>query len=437
MHVAGMRTLNILVVDNSEYPLTYGYMQEIFGRFLVERGHSVTWLLLSKEASKRGESKRLGSTEVVLAPLKAGKGRLATMLNYLFYKPLLGRLFPRVIRERNVDVVFVRNHVRIGLAAYRACRRAKIPFVYYLGYPTLESHRTAARLGYRRPRIVAEAAALAGIPIRNRVTRCADFVYTMSGYWADLVVNELGVAPGRVDSLPAGFDPRIDPKTLDGKGVRKRFGLADRPVVFYMGTISPPRDSSILVAIMERVVRSIPDARMLLLYGHGEERYLPVLRKKFAAAGILGSVVLVPPVPYREIPDYIAAADVGLSPIETIPLYNVSSPYKFTEMLGLCCPVVASDTPDQSYVLKSSGGGVCVPYDADAFASAVVRLLSHPDEARRMGERGRDFVLNERSYDILAEKLERCFYALIGMERVLSGGKPEALRDHTAMRMRW
>jgi len=413
VHRKSRKPLNILVLDNCEYPLTYGYMQELFGRAFVRRGHKVTWLQLTSEPCRKGEIRKMGRTEVVLSPLVSGRGRISTMQNYFYYKQRLGKMIPALIRSRSINLVFVRNHVRIGALAAKACKDAGIPFVYYLGYPTLESHRLSARLGYRRPRFLAELAALYGIPLRNKVTRNADFVYAMSDYWAGKVTGELGVPSGKVDSLPAGFDSTIDLTTLDGAKIREKFGIGSLPMIFYMGTISPPRDALILANILKLVVDKVPDVRLLLLYGHGEEKHLPRLRARFAGNGVEDNVVFAPSIPYKDIPDYLAAADLGLSPIETIPLYNVSSPYKFTEMLGMQCPVVASNTPEQKAILERSGGGVSVPYEAGAFADAIVDLLSDPAKCKEMGLKGRAYVEKERSYIALAEKLEKCFYGLL------------------------
>jgi len=183
-----------------------------------------------------------------------------------------------------------------------------------------------------------------------------------------------------------------------------------------MGTITPPRDMSILVDIMAEVVKQIPEAKLLLLPVYGEEKRVPILRQEFVKKGLEKSVIFSAPVPYEQVPRYIAACHLGVSPIETIPLYNVSSPYKFAEMLGMACPVVASDTPDQSYVLNKSGGGICVPYNPDAFAKAIVYILNNPDEAERMGMRGRTFIEKERSYDVLAKRIEKVFFQLVHKE---------------------
>lgn len=405
--------LSILVIDNSIHPLTYGYMQELFGRSLPSRGHKVTWLLMSADTKYRGELRRFGLTDVVLSPMLKGQSRVSAMLNYFCYKLCMASLLPRVIRNQKIEVVFVRNQVRLGLMAYLFCKKNNIPFVYYLGYPHLESDLLVARNEYRKLRIVNEIVAFIGIPLRNWITRRADFVFTMSDYWAEQIIKELGISPDRVKSLPAGFDASIDPTAVDGTEIRRRFNLADYPTLFYMGTITPPRDITILADILAEIVRHIPEARLLLLYGHGGKGWVPLLRQRFAERGVEGNVIFAQSVPYQQVPAYIAASHVGLSPIETIPLYNVSSPYKLPEMLGIGCPVVASDTPDQMYVLNKSKAGICVPYKADAFAKAVVYILTNPEEARQMGQRGRAFVLKERNYDILANRVEEVCQCLV------------------------
>lgn len=404
---------DILVIDNAVYPLIYGYMQEIFGKCLPKRGNKVTWLFMSTYANKSGEIRRFGTTDVVLSRMMSPQGRRALFINYFYNKPHMTKLLPKIYKRCHFDVVFVRNHVRVGLSAYRFCKKNNIPFVYYLGYPHLESHRLAARLGYRKPRIISEIAALVGIPLRNWITRKADFVFTMSNYWKKQVMMELGVPEDRIQSLPAGFDIAIDPQKIDGIQIRKRLKLDTYPTLFYMGTITPPRDVSILIDTMVEVVKQIPETRLLILPVHSERKSVPILRQQFSEKKLEKNVVFTQPIPYERVPSYIAASHVGLSPIETIPLYNVSSPYKFAEMLGMACPVVASNTPDQAYVLNKSGGGMCVPYSADAFSDAVIYLLNHPEEAKKKGRRGRAFIEKERSYERLSDRIEAVFRKLI------------------------
>lgn len=55
------------------------------------------------------------------------------------------------------------------------------------------------------------------------------------------------------------------------------------------------------------------------------------------------------------------------------------------------CAVVASDVGSTRELITPETG-VLVPFDAQRIADAIERLLANPDEARRMGERGRELV---------------------------------------------
>lgn len=403
------RLLNLLLIDNS----AMGYMQEQFGRFLHDRGYSITWLLMSSDILKRGKHYKYGHAEVILSPMMPSKGRLSTLINYFYYKPFMSLLIPKIIKSKKIDIVLVRNNVRIAFLSILICKIKKIPFVYYLGYPLLESNLLSVRQGNRSNRLINEFAAIVGIPLRNWVTRKADFVFTMSDYWAKKIIYELRLPEGKVLSLPAGFDATISPESINGMKIRRDLNLADYPTLFYMGTISPPRDSTILTEIIVEVVKYIPEIRLLMLCGHDQIIHLPVFRQGLRENGVEKNVVFAPPVPHQQVSLFIKASHVGLSPIETIPIFNVSSPHKFVEMLGMECPVVASEIPDQKYVLGKSGGGICVPYNAKAFAEAIVYILRNPQKAKEMGKLGRTFVKRERSYEVLADQIDKVLRPLI------------------------
>jgi glycosyltransferase involved in cell wall biosynthesis len=44
--------------------------------------------------------------------------------------------------------------------------------------------------------------------------------------------------------------------------------------------------------------------------------------------------------------------------------------------------------------------------DYDEFASAITRLLDHPDDARRMGQRGRQYVIDNYQWPAIVAKYQ-------------------------------
>ena len=78
-------------------------------------------------------------------------------------------------------------------------------------------------------------------------------------------------------------------------------------------------------------------------------------------------------------------------------------------------PVVANDHPEQSLIIKESGGGICTPYDVESFAMAIVKILSNPDMAHTMGEKGYEYVMKYRTYSSLAKKLEETYRKILSL----------------------
>ena len=64
-------------------------------------------------------------------------------------------------------------------------------------------------------------------------------------------------------------------------------------------------------------------------------------------------------------------------------------------------------------VIKSSSCGILVPFEAKAFADAIIHLLNSPEEAKAMGLAGKEWVINNRSYDTLTKQLEKLYIMLL------------------------
>src|SRR6185436_7987112 len=135
--------------------------------------------------------------------------------------------------------------------------------------------------------------------------------------------------------------------------------------------------------------------------------------------GLGASVRFAGKVPRRDVPRYLAAADVSLAPYPAESLDISRSPTKVLESLGMAVPVVANaEIPDQYAVVTQSGGGRCVPYDAAAFAAATVELLRSPEASRAAGAAGRSWVAANRSYESLADQVEAHYARLLGREPI-------------------
>ena len=95
-------------------------------------------------------------------------------------------------------------------------------------------------------------------------------------------------------------------------------------------------------------------------------------------------------------------------------LLDSASPTKVPEYLALGVPVVCNDNPDQERVINESGAGICVPYSAEDFASAVIKMLClDKSERNEMGIKGKDYVSRYRDYRIIGNDVANSYRSLL------------------------
>jgi glycosyltransferase involved in cell wall biosynthesis len=77
-------------------------------------------------------------------------------------------------------------------------------------------------------------------------------------------------------------------------------------------------------------------------------------------------------------------------------------------------PVVAnSEIFEQREIITESGCGILVPFEAGAFADAIVELLDNQGKASSMGRKGREWLVKNRDYKVLARKVEQRYLQLV------------------------
>lgn len=400
--------MKILMIPAKPFPCDHPVLETVYARLLPARGHQVTWVMQSAAVDRSAVARWHGST-VHLEPGPEGGSIRAAWGRWRGWGRVLLKA-ARLARSHRFDLIQVRNAVSGGCLAVLLRRRTGARFVYQFSFPALEGLLAASRERRVRAAAVRGAAASLGIRVRSWLMRQADLVLAISDEMRRHLISQ-GVAPRRVMAFPLGTDlPRRPPAARVAR-LGEELGLSGHPVVLYFGIVSPERRLDFLVRVAERVRRRCPDARWVLLGSayDGEDDRLRAYAKELG----LGEHVLVHGrVPRTEVPRYIALASVAVSPIPPSPLYLLSSPAKAVEALALGCPVVATPIPDQAELIEASAGGVVAPFEEDAFASAVSRLLGDPAGARRMGQRGRRHVRAHRSYEALAALVEQRYLAL-------------------------
>ncbi len=142
----------------------------------------------------------------------------------------------------------------------------------------------------------------------------------------------------------------------------------------------------------------------------GDGYHKPVLMR-LAQEGNLDNVEFLDAVPKQQIYAYLRLADLFILPYSNQELWRVALPNKLFDYLACSRPIIAVLPPgDTSRVLAESGCGVTVAPDQPfLLAQAIQTFFSDPELCRRLGSRGKDYVLSR----FCRETLGRDFLAVI------------------------
>src|SRR5262249_21775418 len=148
-----------------------------------------------------------------------------------------------------------------------------------------------------------------------------------------------------IENAPGSAD---DPATPEqAVAVRESLGVIDtRPLVLYTGTFEAYQGLDLLFAAMACVNRVRPDARLVLAGGHPDQ--IARATEQAHAAGVAAVTIFAGERPAAEIPAYLLAADVLVSPRSR----GTNTPLKIYQYLRSGKPIVATRLLTHTQVLN-------------------------------------------------------------------------------------
>ncbi|MBY8868352.1 MULTISPECIES: glycosyltransferase family 4 protein [Streptomyces] len=241
----------------------------------------------------------------------------------------------------------------------------------------------------------------------RRIGESTDTLTYLGEYTRSRIARALTpAAAARMAQLPPGVDEKTFHPGSGGAQVRARLGLSDRPVVVCVSRLVRRKGQDTLIRALPRILAAEPDT-VLLIVGGGP--YEKDLRRLAAETGVAASVRFTGAVPWAELPAHYGAGDVFAMPCRTrrggLDVEGLGIVYLEASATGL--PVVAGDSggaPDA--VLDGETGWVVRGAAPEEAADRIVTLLGDAELRRRMGERGREWVLEKWRWDLLAERLK-------------------------------
>lgn len=231
--------------------------------------------------------------------------------------------------------------------------------------------------------------------------RASDRINVLTPAFRDDIANRALAPLGKISMVPNGADlHRFAPAERDNDA-RRRLGWGDRFVVLYAGAHG--RANAVHQLVDAAAALRDRSAILIACAGDGPERERC---EKLARERGLDNIVFLGPVAKEEMPDLIAAADVGVAVLQANPTFKTVYPNKVFDYMACARPtLLCIDGAARALVCDEARAGVfAAPEDPAAIADRIKWLADHPAERRKLGESGRRWVASKASREVLAAR---------------------------------
>jgi glycosyltransferase involved in cell wall biosynthesis len=217
------------------------------------------------------------------------------------------------------------------------------------------------------------------------------------------------IAPGAhvvlIENAPGAGGTAGAPASLD---VRAAAGVPPgAPIILYTGTFEAYQGLDLLFAAMRPVLAACPDARLVMAGGHADQ--VERARREAERQGIAAATVFVGERPAGEIPAYLAAADVLVSPRSR----GKNTPLKIYQYLRSGKPIVATNLLTHTQVLDSSVAEL-TDATADAFGAGILRVLRDREHGAALSRAAQALADTRYTYDAYVEKTREALRPIAG-----------------------
>jgi glycosyltransferase involved in cell wall biosynthesis len=212
----------------------------------------------------------------------------------------------------------------------------------------------------------------------------------------------------RICINPNGADPELFSPAAKAKDLKSAFGVEDAVVVGFCGTYGPWHGVEHLAHAIPRIIAETSKIRFLFV---GDQRLRTEVGKIVEENGTKSYLWFAENIPHGEIPEYLSACDILVSPHVTMADGSefFGSPIKIFEYMAMGKPIVASRVGQISEILYANVNALLVePGDPAQLADAILRLAGDFVLRNKLGAEARQTLLSNYTWKHNARRFLDC-----------------------------
>ena len=353
---------------------------------LTQLGYTVDFLTLPL-----GERREISGVNIIRAPNLFMARRISigpSLLKLAFDGILFWMALWRVVRYRYVVVHGVED---CGFIAWLAARVGRAGFIFERHSDPSSYHK-----GRLRNLVMRTYAA-----IERWVMRHADAVI---GTGPGLVAHAQSVGRASraclIPDIPSSLteSSALGRETARARCVRQNTDL----LIAYVGSFAVYQGIDLLFEAIPRVAAAEPRARFVIIGGTPAQ--IAERKEALAAAGCAKAVLFLGLIDPDQLPDYLAACDILLSP----RIAGMNTPLKLLDYLKAGAAIVATDCEANRLILTPDIAEL-TPLTPNGFAAGILALCGDANRRALLAQQGTELILAQHTFSAFRDALRQCY----------------------------
>jgi glycosyltransferase involved in cell wall biosynthesis len=300
------------------------------------------------------------------------------------------------------DVIIASSpQLLVGLAGWWISFARRIPFVFEVRDLWPES-LTAVGVGDESSLLHHTLGAIASFLYQR-----ADKIVVVTPAFKEHLMRHWHVPEEKIDVVENGVEADLFSPALPAANhaLRRELGAPgnwdDNFLVCYIGTMGMAHGLETLLDAADQLQRQHSSAQFLLV-GEGAEKERI---KALAQSRGLANLRFLDQQPREKIPAFISASDACLVLLKKTDIFKTVIPTKMLEFMSCARPVILGVDGQARQIIEDAGAGLVIePENAAALVHAIGQLSADSDLGTALGQKGRDYILQNFSRRRTAEK---------------------------------
>ena len=378
----------------------------LMDRFLPDNGGSINWMVNTYS--------RWSSEKIVFVVPQCERAEevdsalpftiLRLPMGFPSWDPTLPKTFieyarlvfqiQRICQQHEVRQIHCAKVLPEGLVAWWIHRLKGISYVLYAHGEEILFTQMSRKFSWLVPRVYNGAAVVIA---NSRNT--------------ESLLHRIGVTPKRIHVIHPGVEAKLFCDHSENPDrVRKQYGLGKSEVLLTVGRLQRRKGQDMVIRALPKVHKKFPGVKYVIV-GQGEDRgYLEHVTRD---VGVENSVVFVGRVENKDLQAFYAACDIFVMPNRQIGGDVEGFGMVFLEASAAGKPVIGGKSGGTNEAILDGKTGCRIDGESvDEIAGAILSLLSHPDDARRMGADGQKWVQHNCSWEAVVEKTQKVVFRI-------------------------